>query len=54
MAEEWAPVHKQALVRFVDDGERHVAATLQRVAVLLRRFRSLGGADHLLFDQLST
>ena len=52
VAEEWAPVHEQALVRFMDDGERHVAAALQRVAVLLRRFRGLGSADHLLFDQL--
>ena len=52
MAQERTPVHEQALVRFMDNGERHVAAALQGVAVLLHHLVGLGGTDHVLFDQL--
>ena len=52
VAQERAPVHKQAVVRLLDDGQGHMTAPLQGAAVLLRHVRRLGGGDDLLADQL--
>ena len=52
VAQERAPINEQALIRLMDDGQGHMPAPLQGVAVLLRQVRRLRGGDDLLADQL--